>query len=279
MGGLFPRADSPDRYRVWAGALVVRDEEGYRLARHCNFMGEHRRARMQVPEPKSVTPSTPGEPYGSTAFAISGLLAGILGIVFLASMFLLPLLTTAPQALSSYNTHQSAYLFFGAASGLFAVGAVPFIAGLGSSLRARGRELSSSATLLSVLGVFSIALAALLYVASLATISSTAAPTPADANYQAALWFTIPIALLVLGTAAWGTGFFLFGLLTWKSGVLPNWLAVIGIVGGVAGWTIVSQPVAFLVSIVSIALPVAFVIWGLGSGALILSGRVRPAPS
>ncbi len=153
---------------------------------------------MQASEPKPVAPHTPPEPYGSTAFAVSGLAAGIFGIVFLVSMFSIPINATASQALSSYNGNKSAYLFFGVASGLFAVGAMPFIAGLGSSLRARGRGLASGATLLSGLGIFSIVFAALLYAAGLATISSTSAPTQADANYQAALWFTIPLSLLML---------------------------------------------------------------------------------
>ncbi len=80
-------------------------------------------------------------------------------------------------------------------------------------------------------------------------------------------------AEVVLGTASWGTGSLLFGLLAWKSGILPNWLAVVGIIGGIAGWTIVNLSIGFI----SLALPVAFIIWGLGTGGLILSGRVKPA--
>jgi len=44
--------------------------------------------------------------------------------------------------------------------------------------------------------------------------------------------------LLPLGGAIWGLGFILFGALAWNSGILPNWMAVVAIVGGVAGWAI-----------------------------------------
>jgi len=34
---------------------------------------------------------------------------------------------------------------------------------------------------------------------------------------------------------AWGLGMFLFGWLAWKGGALPNWVPILGFVGGAAG--------------------------------------------
>jgi uncharacterized protein DUF4386 len=197
---------------------------------------------------------------------VSGWVAGVLAIVFIVSLALVPKTQSAANTLSNYNSGPSFYALFAIASGLFAVVAVPYFAGLGSLLRSQGHGLASGATLLSVVGVVFMAAAAILIDSSLATVASTAAPSPADARYAAALWLTITLPLFIFGMVALGAGLFLFGVLAWNSRILPNWLAIVAIVGGVAGWI---WPLFFVTIIFVMA---TVIIWGFASGLLAQRG-------
>ena len=71
----------------------------------------------------------------------------------------------------------------------------------------------------------------------------------------------------------WGLGQLLFGWLAWKSGVLPDWLVVVGAIGGLAGLltlAVYQSPVFALVQLAS------FAIWASTAGVSILWGRRAP---
>ena len=121
---------------------------------------------------------------------------------------------------------------------MFAVAAIPFFALVGRLFRHRNADAASIATLLSVVGATLYVLRAILQDSALATAGTLVAPSAKEATYQAALLFAMVNPLLPLGGAIWGLGFILFGALTWNSRILPNWMAVVAIVGGVAGWAI-----------------------------------------
>jgi len=56
-----------------------------------------------------------------------------------------------------------------------------------------------------------------------------------EVTTERSVWSGLGYHLTDPGLMAWGLGQLLFGVLAWRSGVLPNWVAVIGILGGVAG--------------------------------------------
>lgn len=205
--------------------------------------------------------SAPGSPTSTVAdlgenprhLLIFGIIAGVLTILSL-STFLLPE-PTASDALSSYNSNTTAYDYGLAVLLFLVVGATPFVASLGSVLRSQGRGLVWAAMLLSVIGMFSLALRAGTFFGALYSVANTPAPLAGLPEYEAALWLNLGTELNLLGIIAWGLGFLLFGLAAWNSRILPNWLALVGVIGGVSSLILFVPVVAFLV------LPIAFATW------------------
>jgi hypothetical protein len=91
--------------------------------------------------------------------------------------------------------------------------------------------------LLSVGGILLLAFGVFTYVGAGLSIVATAhlAPSLADVAYQFVIWANLSYYLTDPGLMAWGLGQFLFGCLAWRSHVLANWLAVLGVIGGTAG--------------------------------------------
>jgi hypothetical protein len=173
-------------------------------------------------------------------FAWSGLATGVLVLIaFVAeAMTPTPFLPFSQANFVASQTDLALWSFRSFAWGLFAVAAIPFFALLGRVFRQRNADVASIATLLSVVGTTLYVLRAILQDSALAATGTLAAPSAKEAAYQAALLFAMANPLLPLGGAIWGLGLILFGALTRNSGLLPNWMAVVAIVGGVAGWAI-----------------------------------------
>jgi uncharacterized protein DUF4386 len=225
----------------------------------------------------STTPGTTPNPF---LFASSAIVAGVLMLVAFvaeASSGSPPALPAAaayglnnPAFLSQWNFAASqtdlallSFRSFGWA--LFALAAIPFFALVGRLFGPRNGDVASMATLLSVVGATLYALRAILQDSALAAAGTLAAPSAHEAAYQAALLFFMANPLLPLGGAIWGLGFILFGVLTWNSRLLPNWMAVVAIVGGVAGWAIFPvlnrHETFFGYVITEVLLPLTTVIW------------------
>jgi hypothetical protein len=73
---------------------------------------------------------------------------------------------------------------------------------------------------------------------------------------------------------AWGLGQFLFGWVAWRSVVLPNWLAIIGMRGGVAGLLTLA---VYQTAVLALVQLLAFTIWGFATGLSLLRAR-QPTP-
>ncbi len=192
---------------------------------------------------------------------IFGIVAGIFTLLSL-STFLLPE-PTASDALSSYKNNTAAYSYGLGVLLFLVVFATPFVASLGSALVTRGRGLVWAAMLLSVLGMLCLALRAATFYGALYAAANTPAPDPGLPAYQAALWLNLDINLNLLGIVAWGLGLLLFGVAAWNSRILPNWLAVVGVIGGASSLILIVPIVAFLVR------PTAFGIWCFAAPLLI----------
>ena len=200
-------------------------------------------------------------------FASSGLVTGVLILIaFVAeAMTPTPFLSSSQANFAASQTDLALWSFRSFAWGLFAIAAIPFFALVGRLFRHRNADAASIATLLSVVGATLYVLRAILQDSALAAAGTLTEPSAKEAGYQAALLFTMANPLLPLGGATWGLGFILFGALTRNSGILPNWMAVVAIVGGVAGWAIFpvlnSSAQFFGYVITELLVPITTAIW------------------
>ncbi len=229
---------------------------------------------MQAPS-VPPTPSSSGEHDNSIIAGAFGFVLGIVTVVLFVSGFLLPSNAFGAQTLSGYVGNPSVFYLLAVVTSLFAVAGVPYFTALGRSLRPRGAALAAAATYLSILGVFVAAIGVVLWVSLLASINGATGVSPATASYIANVVGSSVITIALLGFTAFGFGLLLYGVLSWRSRILPNWLAVVGIVGGAAGITSFLPVVGFVTSFVSLA---AFIVWAFVSSLVFLGPMLRTMP-
>lgn len=215
-------------------------------------------------------------------FAASGLVTGVLILLaFVAeAMTPTPFLPFTQANFAVSQTDLALWSFRSFAWGLFAVAAIPFFTLVGRLFRHRNADVASIAALLSVVGATLYVLRAILQDSALAAAGTLTAPSAKEAGYQAALLFAMANPLLPLGGAIWGLGFILFGAVTWKSGILPNWMAVVAFVGGVAGWAIFpvlnSRGQFFGYVVTELLVPITTAIWCFACATIFLRrGRAK----
>jgi len=199
-------------------------------------------------------------------------------IAILTSLLSVVLVLVTPQAppragryLEFFTQHRSASIAAAVLFVTWAVIAIPFVVSVGQTLRSRGPVLASAGALLSALGI---ALLGFGFFAStgafLALSAAGPPPAPGEAEYQAAIWWNLSFFLSDPALMTWGLGFLLFGKLAWRSGILPNWLAVLGLIGGSAGLltlAVYQTPMLALVQMV------CFAVWAITVGVMLLQRR------
>jgi hypothetical protein len=125
------------------------------------------------------------------------------------------------------------------------------------------------------MGVLLLAFATFMNIgAVLSIVAAGAPPRPDDAKYQAAIWSGLGFYPSDPGLMAWGLGQFLFGWVAWRSVVLPNWLAIIGMLGGVAGLLTLA---VYQTAVLALVQLLAFTIWGFATGLSLWRAR-QPTP-
>ena len=148
---------------------------------------------------------------------------------------------------------------------------VPLTVTLATLLRAKSGTLALAAQLLVAIGVLLLGFGIFMHIGALLSIVAAGAPLHAeDATYQVSIWSSLSFYLTDPGLMAWGLGQFLFGWLAWRSGVLPNWVAVVGMIGGVAGLLTLTVYQTGVLGIVQI---LCFSVWGFASGFSLLRGQ------
>jgi len=210
------------------------------------------------------------EARGNSLVGAFSLLAGISTVMLFVIMASMPS-PTPPNVLSSYTSNTDPYVALFIVAVIFAFFGILFFGSLGRLLASKSPKVASSAALLAAIGVLVLALGPILFVGALASItSSPSGPNyQAIATYQAAFWSS-QFFLFVIGGILFISGaMILFGWLSWKAGILPNWLSYVAFVGGAAGFLEipVSGPASFFLSILSAA---AVAIWGLVIGVVLL---------
>jgi hypothetical protein len=207
------------------------------------------------------------------AFALFSLSTAILSLLFVAVTILAPSSTPAQQ-LSSFMSNKAIYYVIALVALVWSAIALPFVAELGALLREKSGGLALAATILSGGGILLLGFARYIYVGALIAIdaASTVAPSAAQGAYQASIWANLQFYLADPPLCAWGLGQVLFGWLAWRSHVLPNWLAIVGIIGGIAGLiaSVDAPKDAVLLALLSMA---SFAVWGFTTGAMLLRNR------
>jgi len=214
------------------------------------------------------------ETRGNALFGVIAILSGVSFLVHLAVVFALPS-PNSYQELATYKTHQTVYalLFFSIV--VFSVFAVTFLAGLSRLLAPRSSKVAAGATAAIALGIVVTGLGVVLSIGALAALAGLPSdPTYAsNATFEAAFWANLQSLTNVFGDAFMGLGSILLGWVAWDSRIVPNWLAIIGVVGGLgAVAAIVADPLAGISYF-------AFTIWSLAVGVIMLRRSPQPERS
>jgi len=199
------------------------------------------------------------------------LAAGLLSLLLLASVT--PPVPRHPEELLPYlAAHRSAYVLAAVTVLLWTTVSVPFTVSLGALLGAGARALALAATLLSAGGVLLLGFATFASVGALLSIAaaSPAARSPADAAFQAVLWSNLSFFLSDPGLMTLGLGQLLFAHLAWKSRLLPRLVSLTGYLGGLAGLLTL---VVYQTPVLAVAQLVAFGVWGIATGAVLVRRR------
>ena len=202
------------------------------------------------------------------AFAVFSLLVAALTLSLGVVLYLHASPTTAAQEWSNYTANQASYTTSAYVALTWSVFSIPFVVGLGTLLRAKSSSLALAATLLSAVGMLLFGFAYFISAQALGVLGlvGNLAPGTAEATYHAAFWYYFSVSLLVPALYAWGLGQLLFGWLAWRSRVLPSWLAVLGMISGIASF---APPFRFVQAIVLDS----FMLWSFITGIVLLRSR------
>jgi hypothetical protein len=238
--------------------------------------------------PPGETPSNPGGTGRPRGFLVAAILAGLVAAVTIAGAVSLPEPSTPQGQLAVFDSHGAAIAFSDLWFLVFALGITPFVAYLGASLRSQSRGLLWASMLVFLFGAYVLAVSNAASYSALYAISTTAAPSSATATYEAALWYNITDGWEVFGFSSLGLGVAMFSAAIWNSRVLPNWMAIVGFIGGIVGlvggastaWIFTGHPIPSVVFPLILGSFIVIVVWGFASPFLLGRDdpRDHPAP-
>jgi hypothetical protein len=207
-------------------------------------------------------------------FSICSFVAGGLSLLLLLASLQPRPPSNPAQQLALVASRGTAYALFAILILSWATFSIPFVVALGTLLRPKGISMAHSATILCSGGILLLGFGIFAHLgAMLSILAAGKPPTSPEAGYQAAIWASLGFYLTDPGLMAWGLGQFLFGWLAWRSCVLPNWTAIVGMIGGVAGLLTLAVYQTPVLAIVQVA---TFAVWGFVAGVVLLRRERLP---
>lgn len=212
-------------------------------------------------------------------FACFALLSALLSVGLLA--VIVQSVSLDPAALLAHMTDHLRDIIIDAVVALsWAVFSIPFIVGLGELLRPKSPGLALAAVVLSASGVLLLGYGMRMSAGAELAILATGGPSfGAETLLEVAFWRFLSNTLADPGLMTLGLGQLLFGWLAWRSSVLPNWLAIIGIVGGFAG---LFTDAVYQTPILALPQVACFSVWGFFTAAILVRHRAvtrEPSPA
>jgi len=199
-------------------------------------------------------------------FGAVAILTGLLSLVLVFASAQTP--PKPGTYLEFFSQHRGAYIAVAVLFVTWAVIAIPFVVAVGQTLRAQGAVLASAGALLSAVGIALLGFGSFASIGALMALSAAGRPpVPGEAEYQAAIWWNLSFFLSDPALMSWGLGSLLFGKLAWKSGILPNWLAVLGLIGGSAGLLTLAVYQTPMLALVQVT---CFAVWAMTLGVKLL---------
>ena len=199
-------------------------------------------------------------------FAAAAILTGLLSLVLVFATAQAP--PKPGTYLQSFSQHRGAYIAVAVLLVTWAVIAIPFVVSVGQTLRARGAVLASAGVLLSAVGIALLGFGSFASIGAFMALSAAGGPpAPGEAEYQATIWWNLSFFLSDPALMTWGLGFLLFGKLAWRSGILPNWLAVLGLIGGLAGLLTLA---VYRTPMLALLQVMCFAVWAITVGVKLL---------
>lgn len=204
-------------------------------------------------------------------FAGFALLSAVLSVGLLA-VALQPVSANPAALLAHLARHQRGIVIEAIVELSWAVFSIPFIVGVGELLRPKSPSLALAAVVLSAGGVLLLGYSMRMSAGAELAILAVGGPSVgAETLHDVAFWGSLSYTLSDPGLMTLGLGQLLFGWLAWRSNVLPNWLAIIGLVGGFAG---LFTDAVYQTPILAVLQVACFAVWGFFTGAYL--ARRRP---
>lgn len=246
------------------------------------FIPQNPVAAMLPEPPETENTSIPTDAGRPTGFLIAAILAGLISAITIAGLVTIPEPSTPSNQLAVFNSNKAATAFSDLWVLVFALGVTPFATYLGGALKSQSRGLVWASMLVFLFGAFVLAVSNAASYSALNAISTTTAPSSATAAYEAALWYNITDGWEVLGFSALGLGVSLFSVAFWNSRVFPNWMAIVGFIGGTVGfiggaataWIFTGNSIPRFVFPLILGSLVVIIIWGFACPFAV--GRAQP---
>ena len=211
-----------------------------------------------------------------TALAALALVAAVLSLALLAAS-LQPPPPTSAELFTFAAQHRTALGLFASVVLAWSVFSIPLVVTIARLLQAPGGTLARIAQFLSAAGVSMLGFALFAHTAALLSIVAAGGPARAeDAAHQATILSNLRFYLTDPGLMTWGLGQFIFGRIGWRSGLLPDWLAVVGMLGGLAGLLTLAVYQTGVLALVQLA---SFTVWGFATAVLLFRARSPEMPA